>query len=209
MFNDHYGLTQAVLNGEKTMTRRIIPPKVVKYALDVYRHDYYNASHDWLNDKEALEGWLLVEKKSRYVCGEIVAVAQSYKSIFEESLNYALPRYHWLDDHLDERGFTNKMFVKASEMPHRIQITDVRIERLKSISDDDCLKEGIICEIFDDGTPLCYKVAGLYENAKSLLLKSYASPRTAFIALIDKLNRGRKGLWESNPWVVVYEFMLK
>lgn len=25
MFNDRYGLTQAVLNGRKTMTRRIIP----------------------------------------------------------------------------------------------------------------------------------------------------------------------------------------
>lgn len=207
MFNDHYGLTQAVLNGEKTMTRRVIPPKVVKYALNVYRQDYFKASLDYLNDKEALEGWLLSEKKSRYVRGEVVAIAQCYKNIIDE-----LPdRYReWvLAYYSGTKAWTNKLYILADLMPNQIKITDVKIERMQDITDEDCLKEGVICETFDDGTPLCYKVAGLYDNPKSLLLKSYATPRTAFIALIDCLNGGHKGLWESNPWVVVYEFVLK
>lgn len=47
MFNDHFGLTQAVLEGRKTQTRRIA-------------------------------------QRVKYKPGEVVAVAQSYKSVFEE-----------------------------------------------------------------------------------------------------------------------------
>ena len=46
MFNDRYGLTQAVLDGRKTMTRRIIPQKVVEYALTTYREEYYSAAQE-------------------------------------------------------------------------------------------------------------------------------------------------------------------
>ena len=54
MFNDKYGLTQAVLEGRKTMTRRIVP----------YGTPFGN--------------WAETESKSRYKVGEVVAVAQSY-----------------------------------------------------------------------------------------------------------------------------------
>ena len=38
MFNDMYGLTKAVLDGSKTMTRRIVPQKTIdKYALLIDR----------------------------------------------------------------------------------------------------------------------------------------------------------------------------
>lgn len=33
MFNDKYGLTQAVLEGRKTMTRRTVPQSVLDYYL--------------------------------------------------------------------------------------------------------------------------------------------------------------------------------
>lgn len=38
MFNDEFGLTKAVLDGRKTMTRRLIPQKVI----DAY-YDYEDA----------------------------------------------------------------------------------------------------------------------------------------------------------------------
>ena len=82
MFNDKYGLTDAVLEGRKTMTRRIVPQSVV----DNYMYD---------TDPTIIDA-------ARFEIGEVVAIAQSYKSIFEKSLNYALPRYHWLDDHIDD-----------------------------------------------------------------------------------------------------------
>ena len=117
MFNDYYGLTQAVIEHRKTMTRRII------HLTDADKK-YLDTAFDW-----DLREQVIIDRYAEYKVGEVVAVAQSYKSVFEESLSYAIPRWHWLDDHIDEKGFENKMFVRAEEMPHQIQITDVKIER--------------------------------------------------------------------------------
>lgn len=136
--------------------------------------------------------------KSRYKVGEIVAVAQSYKSVFEESLNYALPRYHWLDDHIDEKGFTNKMFVKAGEMPHQIKFTDIKVERLQDISDEDCMREGILA-LFSGYS---YKYTGKHGFGYC----GFSHIKDAFASLIDAVSG--KGTWERNPWVVVYTFKL-
>lgn len=127
MFNDDYGLTQAVIEHRKTMTRKIIP-------LTDADKTYLETAFDW-----ELRESVIIDRYAKYKVGEVVAVAQSYKSVFKESLSYTIPRWHWLDDHIGEKGFGNKMFVKACEMPHQIQITDIKIERLQDISEEDYL----------------------------------------------------------------------
>lgn len=117
MFNDNYGLTQAVIERRKTMTRRII------HLTDADK-EYLETAFDW-----DLREQVIIDRYAEYKVGEVVAVAQSYKSVFEETLSYAIPRWHWLDDHIGEKGFENKMFVRAEEMPHQIQITGIKIER--------------------------------------------------------------------------------
>lgn len=42
----------------------------------------------------------------------------------------------------------------------------------------------------------------MYDN----ILKFFSSPQRAYADLIDKISG--KGTWESNPWVVTYEFKL-
>lgn len=187
MFNDKYGLTQAVLEGRKTMTRRLVPNSALwSYPTDTdLRVDMC---------------------KAPYKVGEVIAIAQSYKSIFEKSLNYALPRYHWLDDHIDEKGYANKMFVKAGEMPHHIKITDIKVERLQDISDEDILREGVLQSA--DGYDF-YTFDGWVKRAKGEELPTQIytkNRREAFAALINKVSG--KGTWDSNPWVFVYEFDL-
>jgi hypothetical protein len=96
-------------------------------------------------------------------------------------------------------GWDNKMFVRPDLMPHQIKITGVRIERLQDITNEDCLKGGIGYnnEVgFENG---CY-----YFND----YEGFKTPKSAFAALINRPGVGRKGLWESNPFVVVYEFKL-
>lgn len=190
MFNDKYGLTDAVLKGHKTMTRRVATYETVKEPNTGFLTDQPEAGTFVLCDK------LRIVAKSTYKIGEVVAVAQSYKSVFEESLNYALPRYHWLDDHIDEKGYANKMFVEAVEMPHQIKITNIKVERLRDISSEDCLKEGIEARIVRCHT--FYYIDGVE--------KPFAFPKHAFAALIDKVSG--KGTWEGNPWVFVYSFKL-
>ena len=206
MFNDKYGLTAAVLKGYKTMTRRII--KAPRRTIE--GKEVCGFAINKTSDGVPYEVWLtgpdeesLCQLLPTYKVGEIVAVAQSYKSVFEESLSYALPRYHWLDDHIDEKGFENKMFVKASDMPHRIRITDIKVERLQDISEEDCLKEGVLKKSsFPKKKAFQYYFAG----GKHEWDNSFSTPRKAFAALIDKVSG--KGTWERNPWVFAYTFEL-
>ena len=190
MFNDRYGLTKAVLDGTKTMTRRIIP-------LTDADKTYLDTAFDW-----DLRERVIIDRYAKYKVGEVVAVAQSYKSVFEETLNYALPRYHWLDDHIDDKGFGNKLFVKASEMPHQIQITDVKIERLQDISDEDCLKEGVVYDSrhWVNG----YEVENLWNKIDRQ--SHFRSAQVAFANLINSIIG--KGTWVSNPYVFAYSFKL-
>ena len=114
MFNDKYGLTQAVLDGWKTQTRRIpfegnlglisLPPRQLIAA-------------------------------AKYKIGEEVAIAQKYAD-----LAYEGEFFRHLGEVIFKKGCHNKMFVKADFMPHRIRITNIRVERLQDISEEDCMK---------------------------------------------------------------------
>lgn len=99
-----------------------------------------------------------------------------------------------------EKGCSNKMFVKADLMPHRIHITNIRVECLQDISDEDCIAEGIYPKA--NGRWYCYDVVGRI----GVSYDPYPDPREAYAALIDKISG--KGTWESNPWVFVYDFEL-
>ena len=144
--------------------------------------------------------------------GEVVAVAQSYCSIAEEleNSNNATCAAHYEKNvqkaseyisWMEHPGFNNKMFVRSDLMPHRIRITDVQVERLQDISDEDCLKEGIQKML----TGCEYYLYSFYDNDKCLW-KNYKTPREAFAHLIDKVSG--KGAWERNPYVWVYDFEL-
>ena len=53
MFNDKYGLTEAVLKGRKTMTRRIVPKSVID-KVNEYQLLYYNQTFDKISFHDAL-----------------------------------------------------------------------------------------------------------------------------------------------------------
>lgn len=193
-FSDDYDLTQAVIELRKTMTRKIIP-------LTDTDKTYLESSFDW-----DIRERVIIDRYARYKVGEVVAVAQSYKSVFEESLSYAIPRWHWLDDHIGEKGFKNKMFVRAAEMPHQVEITGVKIERLQAISEEDCLREGIQeCFPFIDRNSN-YKVRTFQYFKRGIVRKRISPASRCFAYLIDDICG--KGTWVSNPWVFVYSFKL-
>lgn len=190
IFNDRYGLTQAVIEGRKTMTRRIVPTKTrLRRALAVI-HDEPHGSEQ--------EEYL---KSAYYKVGEIVAVAQNYSSF-----------YNILDNTRpipEGAGWDNKMFVRADLMPHQIRITGIRCEKLQDISDADCLKEGIfVNEYFGNGKKCHhYGFDGFFNETEGWFARVwFNTPREAFASLIDKVSG--KGTWASNPWVVCYEFEL-
>lgn len=193
MFNDRYGLTQAVIEGRKTVTRRIVSQPFFTLAWDergdtlVYENDF---------------GDFIDIRRSRYCpykLGEVVAVAQRYGSFLHP--NNGVIEHNYQTTACASKGWDNKMFVRADLMPPQIQITDLRIERLQDIPKDDCFKEGIRTSFseylgLDKYGYIDDKGTGLWFN----------SPREAFASLIDKISG--KGTWKRNPFVWRIEFKL-
>lgn len=190
MFNDKYLLTQEVLKGRKTQTRRILLPHTV---------------HELRNGNDYQE---VIRLYSKYKVGEVVAVAQRYKDI---ALDVPVELAAEL---IKQPGWTNKMFTKADVLTHHIRITKIRIERLQDINPMDCLAEGIcpsdqreslwcVAPINDD------KCGGLEYNHSILgdgPWHLHPNAKLAYADLIDHISG--KGTWASNPYVFVYAFEL-
>ena len=59
-FSDKYGLTDAVLNGRKTQTRRTIPQSILD-KVKKFRREYFDATFDKLSFKEAIHQYFFIE----------------------------------------------------------------------------------------------------------------------------------------------------
>ena len=188
MFNDRYGLTQAVLEGRKAMTRRIATELNHPNITDISEWGVDN------NGKAMLlityDTGLKKDVYPRFQIGEVVAISQPYETFMS---------HHELCVRgiLTSAAAHNSMFVKASLMPHRIRITDIKVERLQDISDVDAIKEGIY-----DANDFMNPGAYTYFGGTNI----YKTPHEAFASIIDRISG--KGTWERNPWVYAYEFEL-
>lgn len=210
-FSDRYGLTRAVVDYIKTNTRR------AEKSLDVLPLDYNPLLTEF--QFEYKDGIIIGRRlfkgshvetyhlKPRYKIGEVVAVAQRYSQIItfnpsalsKERLNYYGVG---VEDCKYLRGWNNKMFVRADLMPHRIRITDIKVERLKDISDEDCMREGIMeGEFMNTWDKFYFDQWGDVPNHIT-----FKTPRETFAALIDRISG--KGTWERNHWVYAYSFEL-
>ncbi len=194
MFNDRYGLTDAVIDYIKNNTRRIEGGEQFQRAATSAEDFTYEEATGCI--VMCCQGIEIFRHKCRYKVGEVVAVAQSYYHAFSSRCD--IPVYG-----ADRTpGWRNKLFVRADLMPHQIRITGIKCEQLQSISHDDCFREGIIESWYESTDTTTY---GFVDEKKGTAVE-FDTPRKAFAALIDKVS-GR-GTWDRNPWVVVYEFEL-
>ena len=204
MFNDRYGLTQAVLEGKKTMTRRLMTmtlhKKNGKDMTPVVPDDMFIASDGTAHFQVGRNGYMVPKKNQpAFHVGEEIAIAQSYHTLNKSG--FIAPEWceHTCED---SAGYENKMFVKADMMPHRIIIRKVDVQRLQSISDEDCMKEGIMeGEFMNTWDRFYFDEWGDVANHIT-----FKRPRDAYRDLIDRISG--KGTWQRNPWVYVYTFEL-
>ena len=203
MFNDDFLLTTATIRGAKTNTRRDELTKEEQKKFAEYervglkpciRHNCIILENDM--------GFIVFSKPTRYKVGEAVAVAMSYR---DAGVRFLLEEDDEFGGHSfpaeQTKGWNNKMFVKAEYMPERIFITQSRIERLQDISDEDCIKEGVLCS---DKYAMPFGIPE--RKAPNRVFFYYHTPREAFADLIDRVSGG--GTWERNPYVVVYDYKL-
>lgn len=177
--NFHRLLMPSVLDGTKTMTRRVIPQS----TLDEYSDYLTTCMLAGVKPTKVIE-------KSRYKVGEVVAIAQPYKDIIRAGVDISEADVRQLKN---MPGWNNKLFVRADLMPSRIQFTDIKVERLQDISDEDCIKEGVYTQdiwfdidyCFGD---ICFETA---QEAFRYILSECCTPQT---------------LWEDNPLVFCYQY---
>ncbi|MCL1936845.1 MAG: hypothetical protein FWF52_00410 [Candidatus Azobacteroides sp.] len=196
---------RAIIEGRKTQTRRIMKPhpNFDGYSdyVKLFSIGYYGKRYGIFDSNDCFI-------KPRYKAGETLYLKEPYFvpcNIFgQETQNFSscVVYYYGTNHHIDRvMGFVkkNKLFMPEKYARYFIEITAVCCEYLQDISDEDCIKEGVIkCK---DNDKIFYSVALSNTTAEYT-----ETPREAYAALIDKIN-GRS-VWESNPYVWVYEFNL-
>ncbi len=230
-----FGLEQAVIARLKEMTRRRVRfPKGINDAdvesavmgIDEKGRVYFTFS----------AGTEYFDVYPRYQIGEKVAVAQCYETCWNyyqklweaknDPSDWHTPDAILGDSVQEAAGWNNKLFVRADLMPHVIEITDIKAERLQDISDEDCRKEGIVPVTWrqwhrqdvDDLSPQRYTDHDVWTLPK--FLEGIRDPwadsepdeymaekaQVAFAVLIFKL-QSRKA-WDRNEWQFAYTFKL-
>ena len=205
-FNDKFYLTQAVLDGRKTMVRFIVSQRHIEKA-KAYQQEYYEGALERISIEDALRNMAGAEKmiSSPYKVGEIVAIAQRYK----DAPNLIKKAVHYYGEEC-KAGWNNKMFVKAEYMPHHVRITSMKVERLQKISEKDAMREGVIC-INETSRVLGCKPYYTFKGSKA----HSVSAKVAFIGLMYRHEKREKQPYPRevpavayNPYLWAYEIEL-
>jgi hypothetical protein len=193
-------MVRALLAGTKTQTRRVISnkPRQTKVNLfdgtwsDSYVLDPGNQS--WRDDAYP---WRVGD---RLYVREAWRAEASYDGTPPRELEFdsCMVRYeadgYWSDwDQMTHAG----KFRQAMHMPRwasrlTLIVTDVRVQRLQEISEEDAKAEGMAGEFCD------YE---LYGQSKPY--------RYEYCGLWDSLNADRGYGWDANPWVVAVSFTVE
>lgn len=180
-------MVQAILAGKKTQTRRVVKPQ--PHMVNFGDHD----SLGW-EAPTCINGYLGVGVdrvmetpeflKGPYgFAGDRLWVRETWHPSNHVPLG---EKADYLADTPDARGegffkWRPSIFMPRWASRITLEITGVRVDRLQSISHDDCLAEGIPVQ------PPGVRAKDKYER------------------LWDSIN-GKKHPWESNPWVWVISF---
>ena len=205
-------LFHATIAGTKSQTRRIVkPPKVVANAMpeSLWNEDNSIGCVFYSNGDD------IRTAKPRYNIGELLYLKEPYVDdclhgniaykYSEKDIEYM--KNAGFEEEMEVPGFwKNKLFMPESAARFFIKITGVRIEILQDISDEDCIKEGVV--IIGYGMTISGKRGApiFAESMDAHIRDRSKSPQKVYANLIDRING--KGTWDSNPYVWVYDYEL-
>lgn len=206
-FNDKFYLTQAVLDGRKTMVRFIVSQRHIEKA-KAYQQEYYEGALERISIEDALLNMAGAEKmiSSPYKVGEVVAVAQTYEELVNSGF---LTEGAGLLLHM-ATGWKKKNFVKPELMPHHVRIVSMKVERLQKISEKDAMREGVI-RVNETSRVLGCKPYYTFKGSKA----HSVSAKVAFIGLMYRHEKREKDAYPRerpavayNPYLWAYEIEL-
>jgi len=194
-------MVQAIQAGRKTQTRRVVKPQPPKGCED------NEPCIDWCDydHKKGFQrcyaSWETVFHPDGFhtvVCpyGKVGDVLWVRETFMESDGEY----FYKADYDADDRKYISwkpSLFMPKSAARIFLKITNIRVERLNDISEEDAIKEGIE-ELHVAPFVICYKD---YFDTKAPL---HSDPIFSFCTLWQSING--IGSWELNPWVWVIEF---
>ena len=222
-------MVRAILDGRKTVTRRLIKPQpksklcytfAGSHKKDIGRWGYPSkTAHEfWGKEFKLPEDITEEELKKKwnppYHTDDILYVRETWAPIYPNKESNEVCGYIYEEDSLEE--YDNRYpdgkdyqwggkWKPSIHMPKEaarifLKVKDVRVERLQEIPHDGALKEGIhFCECPD----------GFTWKPETDMHNCYITPMGAMQALwnstIKKSDIYRYG-WDANPWVWVIEF---
>ena len=197
-------MVKAILEGRKTMTRRVIKPQPTDAGLEfatACEGEFSAWQDDGLNLDEHSEDGGPCQRLCPYgQVGDRLWVRETYKlhtydghpDDIQEMLVYkagGLSKWFKLNEINPEPKFEFTKWTHSIHMPRwasriNLEITEIRVERVKEISLSDAISEG---------------VARLDPNWHTTAVIDFCN-------LWDSINAKRGYSWESNPWVWVISF---
>ena len=225
-------MVQAILEGRKTMTRRIIKPQPIDNTEE--DGNFFEGNHKGYVKVDGHPYWRdqFVHEFSKKQVGDVLWVKQSFTVLdwWDEDMAVEI-RYEdaksalcYLDDDewkkfekwKDKSGKKSSLFMFKSMSSIWLEITGIRVERLQDISPGDACCEGIeywnidwdaleggeLQADFKNYTWTEKKEAD--PNYEDRWFPTFANPIDSFRTLWQSINGADS--WSANPWVWVISF---
>lgn len=188
-------MVQAILEGRKSQTRRIIKPQPIgdqSSGLVFYKKFHFEGTN-WQEE---------ILKIAKFQMGDIMWVRETWQ--YSDDLNdpYLYKQKYqeeYLPEHHGEMKWKPSIFMPKDACRIFLKVTKVRIERLQDITEEDAKAEGV----FYYGDETLDYMNYMHDN-KHFDDWGVMTAKHSFETLWEKINS--KESWKENPWVFVYDF---
>lgn len=185
-------MIQAVLEGRKTMTRRIINPQPIDNTeIDGNFFDGRNRGYVKVDGHPNWQEQFAYEFCPKKV-GDLLWVRETFQTVdtFPEPDCFGKYLYKSMGDTCEK--WKPSIFMPKEAARIWLKITNIRVEKLQDISEEDAIAEGV-----NHGEQAAKSISG----AKCAMI---LNAKSEYFYLWSKIN-GEESLQE-NPWVWVIEF---
>ncbi len=192
-------MVQAILNGNKTMTRRVIKPQPGEhkdddgYIATLLKRCPYGQPGDRLFVKETWKVDSVDDSRCRMLI-DFKAI-KNVHSATEIEVQFTPERYRQFRKFYQKNGWQSPYFIPKEATRIWLNNEVVRVERVQEIAEADALKEGCKTGYFHAGD-------GKFEDVSEYEWTA----QDEFYTLWQTINAKRGYDWEVNPWCWVVEF---
>ena len=191
-------MVRALLDGRKTQTRRVITKKAAHNALAIFGADFLllPGNVDLIGYARGDRLWVREKHAICQDCGNYDPCEDANSAGINDR------RCCRSCDEMLPKRLRPSIFMPRWASRLTLTVTEVRVQRLQDISEDDAIAEG--CRpYFDHDNPS--ELAG--PNGTVHQMAPLRGPLDDFHRLWDSLNADRAP-WDSNPWVCAVSFTL-